>query len=78
MTDLRLGDGDAEVLRRYWTVGKGALKIRWGTPGDFTRCVRELDQYMPGRAEGYCNLLHKRATGIYPGSHGGRNPNGPG
>ena len=68
MTDLRLGDGDAEVLRRYWTIGKGALKIRWGTPGDFTRCVRELDQYMPGRAEGYCANLHHRATGMWPGS----------
>lgn len=24
---------------------------------------------MPGKAEGYCNLLHKRATGMYPAEH---------
>ena len=68
MADTRPGDGDAEVLRRYWTTGEGALKIRWGTPGDFDRCVTQLDKYMPGRAEGYCNLLHKRATGMWAGS----------
>ena len=68
MADLRPGDGDAEKLRRYWLYGEGAVKIRWGTPGDFTRCVRQLNKYMPGRAEGYCARLHKRATGVYPGS----------
>ena len=67
MADVRPGDGNAETLRRYWTVGEGAAKIRWGTPGDFDRCVRQLDDYMPGRAEGYCALLHKRATGFWPG-----------
>ena len=34
--------GQAEELRKYWTVGKGALKIRWGTEGDWTRCVEQL------------------------------------
>jgi len=68
MAALRPGDGDAEKLRRYCTVGEGSLKIKWGTPGDFTRCVRHLNKYMPGRAEGYCANLHKRATGVYPGS----------
>lgn len=24
---------------------------------------------MPGKAEGYCNLLHKRALGYYPATH---------
>lgn len=67
MADLKPGDGNAEELRRYWLYGAGALKIRWGTPGDFTRCVRQLNEYMPGRAEGYCQLLHKRATGVYTG-----------
>lgn len=38
MADLNPGDGDAERLRRYWTTGPGALKIRWNTPGDFRRC----------------------------------------
>lgn len=57
----------SERLRRYWTTGPGALKIRWGTPGDFNRCVRHLNKYMPGRAEGYCNNLHQRALGAPPG-----------
>lgn len=67
MADLNPGDGNAEQLRRYWLTGPGALKIRWNTPGDFTRCVRLLNEHMPGRAEGYCQLLHKRATGVYTG-----------
>lgn len=46
--------GGAEELRKYWTSGAGGAKIRWGTPGDFTRCVRLLEEHMPGRAEGYC------------------------
>lgn len=67
MPDVKPGDGDAERLRQYWTTGKGGLKIRWGTPNDFTRCVRELDKYMPGQAEGYCAKLHHRMTGVWPG-----------
>jgi hypothetical protein len=60
--------GNAEELRRYWTRGKGALKIRWGTPGDWTRCVRQLSKYMGNRAKGYCQLRHKEVTGVYTGS----------
>lgn len=60
--------GNAESLRRYWTHGKGAAKIRWGTPGDWTRCVRQLSKYMGPRAKGYCQLRHKEATGVYTGS----------
>ncbi len=60
--------GNADKLRRYWTTGKGALKIRWGTPGDWTRCVRQLSKYMGPRAKGYCQLRHKEATGVYTGS----------
>lgn len=60
--------GNAEALRRYWTRGKGAAKIRWGTPGDWTRCVRQLSKYMGPRARGYCQLRHKEATGVYTGS----------
>lgn len=59
--------GGAENLRRYWTVGKGALKIRWGTGGDWTRCVRNLKKYMGPRAKGYCALRHKEMNGIWPG-----------
>jgi hypothetical protein len=60
--------GNAEELRQYWTRGAGAAKIRWGTPGDWTRCVRNLSKYMGPRAKGYCQLRHKEATGIYTGS----------
>ena len=60
--------GNAEELRRYWTTGRGAAKIRWGTPGDWTRCVRQLSKYMGPRAKGYCQLRHKDATGVYTGS----------
>lgn len=63
------GRGNAETLRRYWSTGKGAAKIRWGQGGDFNRCTRQLSKYMPGRAKGYCNLLHHRATGIWPATH---------
>ena len=59
--------GGAEHLRRYWTHGKGALKIRWGTPGDWTRCYRHLRKYLGARAAGYCQLRHKEATGVYTG-----------
>jgi len=59
----------AERLREYWTTGEGGRRIRWGTEGAFTRCTRLLREYMPapGQAEGYCNLLTKRATGSYAG-----------
>lgn len=70
MANLDKNRGNAETLRRYWTVGPGALKIVWNTPGDWTRCVKELTPHMGVRARGYCNLLHKRATGRYPGEHG--------
>lgn len=60
--------GNAEKLRRYWTIGRGALKIRWNTPGDWTRCYRHLMKYMGPRAKGYCSLRHKEMTGVWPGS----------
>ena len=60
--------GNAEELRRYWTRGVGGAKIMWGTPGDWTRCVRQLSKYMGPRAKGYCQLRHKEMTGVYTGS----------
>jgi len=60
--------GKAEKLRHYWLFGRGALKIRWNTPGDWTRCYRHLKKYMGPRAKGYCSLRHKEATGVWPGS----------
>lgn len=59
--------GNAEKLRRYWLYGRGAAKIRWNTPGDWTRCYRQLMKYMGPRAKGYCALRHKEATGLWTG-----------
>ena len=59
--------GNAEKLRHYWLFGRGALKIRWNTPGDWTRCYRQLSKYMGIRAKGYCALRHKEATGMWTG-----------
>lgn len=61
--------GGAEHLRRYWTVGKGGLKIRWNTPGDGTRCIRYLRKYLGPRAAGYCQLRHMEMTGESMGRH---------
>lgn len=58
--------GDAERLRRYWLTGKGAAKIAWGTPGDFTRCVKALNGKMAD-PKGYCAELHHSANGFWPG-----------
>jgi len=57
-----------ERLMRYWTRGEGAVKIKWGVPGDFDRCVTELSKHVgPGIVKGLCSNLHKRATGARPG-----------
>ena len=58
-----------ERLAEYWVHGKGALKIRWGTPGDWGRCNRELSKYMGARAKGYCQLRHMAATGMTTSAH---------
>lgn len=58
---------NAERLRRYWTTGKGGASIRWGTKGDFRRCVRKTRRHLGPGAEGYCAKLHRRATGQWPG-----------
>lgn len=54
-------------LRRYWVAGKGGAKIRWGAPGDFNRCVRQLRKYFPKNPKGLCNVLHQDALGAPPG-----------
>lgn len=59
--------GNAERLRRYWTLGPGGAKIRWGTKGDWKRCVRHLSKHMGPRAKGYCQLRHKEMTRMYTG-----------
>lgn len=69
--------GNAHQLKAYWTHGKGAAKVRWGTPGDLTRAHRHLAKFVgPDRAWGLAqnyhkslfgvpNITHDRATGQY-------------
>lgn len=68
--------GSTERLMRYWANGEGAAKIKWGVPGDFDRCIREIqaavvkdgDPPLPDRViKGLCSNLHQRATGARPG-----------
>lgn len=58
-----------ERLMKYWAKGEGALKIRWGQPGDFDRCVRELRKHIPPDIDvkGLCSNLHVKALGVRPG-----------
>lgn len=60
-------------IRRYWVSGKGAAKIRWGTPGDFNRCRLQLAKYVqnPEWLAGLCANMHKEAIGVWPGQEGG-------
>lgn len=60
--------GDTERLHQYWVHGPGAAKVAWGTPGDFDRCVAELGKYIKD-PQGYCNLAHHAALGIWPAQH---------
>lgn len=53
------------TLAAYWTTGPGAIRIRWGTPGDLTRCARQLREHVkPGQEWGTCQNLHKRLFGV--------------
>jgi peptidoglycan hydrolase-like protein with peptidoglycan-binding domain len=61
--------GNAERLREYWTHGEGGtLKVRWGTPGDFDRCVDHVAKFM-ANPQGYCADRHHEALGIWPSTH---------
>ena len=57
-------------LQAYWTTGKGALKVRWGTKGDLTRAHRHLAKYVgPQRAWGLAQKYHKSLFGVYNHTH---------
>ena len=65
-------DTDPEAtarLKRYWEHGEGAVKIAWGTPGDYDRCVLELSKYVPTMAHGLCANMHHAVLGIWPATH---------
>jgi hypothetical protein len=58
-------------IHHYWTKGEGAAKIRWGTPGDFTRCTRQLRKYVgPQYLNRTCAQWHHDALGYWPGQKG--------
>ena len=69
---------DAQRLRNYWTKGAGAAKIRWGSPGDLTRCHKHLEKYVGPFAWGTCQNLHHVVFGKWNpesrGRHGGGDP----
>lgn len=57
--------GNAAALKRYWTVGRGAAKIRWGTKGDLTRAHRHLAKYVGSeRAWGLAQNYHQSLFGV--------------
>lgn len=65
---------NTEQLRRYWLYGKGAAKIRWGTPGAWTRCRNNLIKHLgPKMTPGYCTELSKRLGGPGVATHVGDN-----
>lgn len=60
------GMAAAQKLKEYWVHGPGAVKIRWGEPHDFDRCVKQLRKYVRD-PEGLCNTYHQAALGRPPG-----------
>jgi len=59
------GNGGAERLKAYWAFGKGAAKVRWGTPGDLTRCHRHLAKYVgDSEAWGLSQNIHEMVFGV--------------
>lgn len=59
-------------LRRSYLSGKVAARIRWNSPGDGTRCMRQAAAHgVPKRMRGgMCQKLHMRATGTPMGRRG--------
>ena len=61
------------ALERFWKFGRGALRIRWGTPGDWTRCHRQLIEHVgDNRARRICAQWHMEMTGMWPGDRRNR------
>lgn len=56
-------------LVNYWVKGEGAIKVRWGTDGSFSRCVQHLSDKVRD-PKGLCAELHKKATGEWPAEKG--------
>ncbi|UDL16767.1 hypothetical protein SEA_ATUIN_74 [Arthrobacter phage Atuin] len=70
VSDTPLDYKNAMKLQNYWTRGKGALKIRWGTKGDLTRAHRHLAKYVGmERAWGLAQKYHHSLYGVYNYTH---------
>ncbi len=56
-------------LQKSYLSGKVAARIRWNTPGDYRRCVRQALKHGMSKRQAYgaCQTLHKKATGLYTG-----------
>jgi hypothetical protein len=64
------GAKGAEKLKEYWIHGKGALKIRWGTPGDLSRAHTHLAKFVgPVMAWGLAQNYHKALFGMSNAKH---------
>lgn len=63
--DVNVPGAPGHALRNYWVRGPGAARIRWGTEGSMSRCIRFLSEYVrdPG---GLCAEYHRAATGEWP------------
>lgn len=59
---------NTERLRQYWAHGEGAIKVAWGTPQDWERCVVHLGKYVSD-PEGYCAKMHHDVLGYWPQQH---------
>ncbi len=62
---------DMTALRAYWLTGPGAARIKWGMPGDLSRCHREVSQetrddpsFTSNDIWGFCQNLHKSKYGV--------------
>lgn len=64
MADTRPGDGNADALHRYWTVGKG--RARWNT---WTELYHHLLKYLPTeRAKRTAAEWFHEVMGFWPGA----------
>lgn len=64
------GEAAGVARLKAWAVNpaEGGKVFKWGTPGDFDRCVRFYRGKLPEHMiKGWCANLHKLATGATPG-----------
>lgn len=73
---MAAGTGMPPQLLKYWLPGgEGGTKIMWDSPGDYERCITEIQTAVTKHGlplgdhtiHGLCATLHKLATGARPG-----------